>query len=261
MRRFLMALITITSFAALSGCQGIRNGNTSDTVSAGRVQVMHWLDSFQTIDLDRDGYITVANALSKTRSLTNETAKRSLRANAKDGKLPDVDANNLLDNCILITRSGQLWYFPKAMLALPEFSGIRLRNNDQVFTMPFSKTIISGIEDLDEVTIQFINRLEGTKGELQVTPLIGNSIIDPNIKKVASNSAITLAHVQTIRNDLQIHIVFPYANDFTKSYSGGRNFAKYMISELSASGDFAKPVYQEGDIIEFTNLGFFVNEF
>lgn len=160
----------------------------------------------------------------------------------------------LADDCIVLSRGTQHWYFLDPSDLIPLYAGeIRLRPNDRIDTLPFQSTKFFDLErneGLDYVMVEW-GRPPRKLAAIGATLAI-SSLVLPSNHPPESWWSVTVLSRHDGRHSH--HLVLPAASDETSVVSRA-----IEASELANRLD--KSLLQPGDVIEKTNRMEFSSRF
>lgn len=274
---FLKFVSMIAIFVAGCAPQGILRKSRELLVPQeerlGAIAVQHWLEPSTTVDLAPNKTNTLAAALSETRNLANASAKRKLSQLAQEGNIGQERAN-FQENCVMLVRRNQRFYFPTSLLALPEIAGLPLRPNDVVLTLPMKQTIFSkqpsfdgnldnGLREAGMQTINVVNQAGETVQTVQLKDDLSiSNFLDPFASPIKYDNVgpeVSLSLVSRQEGAIIHHLVLPTVNSET-SVQGAiyeEDFVNYVSLQLLNS----QVEFRNQDVIQLTQLALFVSLF
>lgn len=281
MKTYLILLCLVSMMVAcVSGCASWNKiRQTAETMESpeerlGVVAVQHWLEPSTTFDLARNKNNTLAAVLSETRNLANASAKRKLSHLALEQEIRQ-DRTIFQENCVMLVRRNQRFYFPTSLLALPEVAGLCLRPNDVVLTLPMKQSVFAKQhldsegqqgEDAGESESQTINVINQA-GEIVQTVLLQDdltisSFLDPFASPVDHDKFeqnVSLSLVSRQDGSIIHHLILPTVNK--KASNQGAIYEEDFIRYVSLQLLNSHMEFQDQDTIQLSNLEFFVGLF
>lgn len=237
-------------------------GDKADKKSADfvTVQVEHWLEQPQWVELP-DSSATLASALSRSQNVVNETLKKSLSARARGG-MGDLSPRDFRDDCIVILRDNQFWYFPSAMLMLPEISALPLRPNDSIATIPAFRSVFFSDEDRLAVAVTIVGTGQGVENAVLDFSAI-ETIVKRNgkLNKYVSTPDFSLAIVSRRLAGTLHHLVVPSRPDKEADMSWYGDALTSAVARQLGESSAGNLKFQDGDVICLTHLGVFAENF
>lgn len=181
---------------------------------------------------------------------TSEKDQLSLLAKQQQIDQESVDEYRQLfnDNCVILERGSDIWYFLDPLNSIAEIKNIRLRHEDAIVSMPFDRTVFhSDRPNNDSEIFIFGIASEGPQKLIRKSKTSENNLsslaTDPSIKR---NSVIWTATIVTRKLGQSLHHLV---------LGGGKDFSTAPL----ATGAAAR--FQSGDLIELTNLSIFAQRF
>ena len=256
----LSLLLVIQTGCSLPFRTGLHDKAEKKRADIVTVQVEHWLEQPQLVELP-DSSATLASVLSRSQNVVNETLKKSLSARARGG-MGDLLPRDFRDDCIVILRDNQFWYFPSAMLMLPEISSLPVRPNDSIATIPAFRSVFYSDEDRLAVAVMIVGSGQGVE----------NAVLDfSGIETIVKRNGKLNGHTSTPDFSLVIvsrrlegtlhHLVVPSRPDKEADMSYYGDALTSSVARQLGESSAGHLKFQDGDVIYLTHLGLFAENF
>ncbi len=218
-----------------------------DSEILGQVTVTRWLTTSRRIPITQRSR-SIGDVLIQSSSANDEFVKLTGQQ-LVDEDLIDVDARDFNDNCVILVRGNQAWYFLDPGRSIYEIKNIALKPDDAILTKPFHRTpFFSDNQDIDSEIFVFgvaieVPQRQSRKGKTFESYI--SSFLDMPAKREIWTATIVTRKIGSVLHHLVMAVPSP-----------DQGFAQMQYSKPLADAHF-----QTGDLVELTNLSIFAQRF
>jgi hypothetical protein len=254
LRLLLLRLGLIFAFVLCTGCHSLPLpqkkclfARKQKSENLGEVSVTRWLNTSMQIPITEQSR-SIQDVLNKSTSAEDELLKLKVQQLAKDD-LINVDARDFNDNCVILVRGNQAWYFLDPGRSIFEIKNIALNPDDAILTKPFYRTpFFSDNRDTDSEIFVFGVANDGPQRQIRKGKTFDSylsSFLDMPAKREIWTATIITRKTGSFLHHLVMAVPSP-----------GQDFAQMQYTKPLADAHF-----QTGDLVELTNLSIFAQRF
>ncbi|MFO1065434.1 MAG: hypothetical protein U0892_16330 [Pirellulales bacterium] len=251
--RKLSILALLMALASQSGCAAFQSWLPKKGIPADVVTISPWIEGNVTVPVVKNR-TTLQDVLADSKIDSRRTLLSIAVRKIQDPT--NIEPFKLEDDCIVLARGNDRWYFLEPFALIEEYAGqVILQPNDRIYTLPLNRCMF--VTERHPVPFNYLKIEPGREPRLEpVIPKANNIESIPGLRTASPSAQWTVSILTRLDGTERHHIVFPASFD-SRTPMGQLINKSVRVQTVGLSPDLGL-FLQPGDIVEDTNLIGFV---